>query len=250
MNGKLEVGGKGQPVWSYWSPIRCLPRWQIGERSPDMGDTGEIKYLGQTKTSTTTLWLAEGSVRARGRKPRRQVTWPSRLGVVRGGSYPFTENRIKAKETQRTNIPGWLKRNRRWRGQRNKNPKLYIGTWNIKTLLKPGKMQELAEELGKTQLEIVAIQEIRWSGSGVIKKKYFSLYYSGTKEQVGLAGTGFIIMGRTINSVIGFEAINERFCKIRLKGKYNNVTLVNIYMPQLQTKQILKKRIFMNNFNW
>ena len=70
-------------------------------------------------------------------------------------------------------------------------------------------MKELAEELGKTQLEIVAIQEIRWSGSGVIKKKYFSLYYSGTKGQVGLAGTGFIIMGRTINSVIGFEAIND-----------------------------------------
>jgi len=92
-------------------------------------------------------------------------------------------------------------------------------------------MQELAEELGKTRLEIVAIQEIRWSGSGVIKKKDFSLYYSGTKEQVGQAGTGFIIMGRTINSVIGFEAINERLCKIRLKGKYNNVTLVNIYAP-------------------
>jgi len=24
------------PVWSYWSPIGCLPRWRIGERSPDM----------------------------------------------------------------------------------------------------------------------------------------------------------------------------------------------------------------------
>jgi len=92
-------------------------------------------------------------------------------------------------------------------------------------------MQELAEELGKTRLEIVAIQEIRWSRSGVIKKNDFSLYYIGTKEQVGQAGTGFIIMGRTINSVIGFEAINERLCKIRLKGKYNNVTLVNIYAP-------------------
>jgi hypothetical protein len=92
-------------------------------------------------------------------------------------------------------------------------------------------MQELAEELGKTRLEIVAVQEIRWSGNGVIKKKDISLYYSGTKEQVGQAGTGFIIMGRTINSVIGFKAINERLCKIRLKGKYNNVTLVNIYAP-------------------
>jgi hypothetical protein len=65
----------------------------------------------------------------------------------------------------------------------------------------------------------VALQEIRWSGNGVIKKKDFSLYYSGTKEQLGQAGTGFILMGTIMNNVIGFEAINERICKIRIKGK-------------------------------
>jgi exonuclease III len=132
-----------------------------------------------------------------------------------------------AKESQRTKY-GRLKRNRQWRGQRNKNPKLCIGSWNIKTLLKPGKMQELAEELAKTRLEIVVLQEIRWSGKGVIKKEDFSLYYSGTKEQLGQAGTGFILMESIMNIVIGFEAINERMCNIRIKGKYNNVSLVNM----------------------
>jgi exonuclease III len=51
--------------------------------------------------------------------------------------------------------------------------KFCIGTWNVKTLLKPGKMQELAEELAKTQLEIAAIQETRWSRTRLIKKKIF-----------------------------------------------------------------------------
>jgi len=43
--------------------------------------------------------------------------------------------------------------------------KLHIGTWNVKTLLKPGKMQELAEELAKTQLGIAGSQgrsKYRW----------------------------------------------------------------------------------------
>jgi len=31
-------------------------------------------------------------------------------------------------------------------------------------------MQELAEQISKTQLEILAIQEIGWSGTGLIKK--------------------------------------------------------------------------------
>jgi hypothetical protein len=50
-----------------------------------------------------------------------------------------------------------------------------MGTWNVKTLLKPGKMQELAEELAKTQLEIVAIQETRWPGTGHIKKRLLNI---------------------------------------------------------------------------
>ncbi|KAG8332259.1 hypothetical protein J6590_024453 [Homalodisca vitripennis] len=33
------------------SPIGRLPRWRIGERSPDMVGTREIKYPGWTKTS-------------------------------------------------------------------------------------------------------------------------------------------------------------------------------------------------------
>jgi hypothetical protein len=35
-----------------------------------------------------------------------------------------------------------------------KNSQQRNGIWNVKTLLKPGKMQELAKELVKTQLEI------------------------------------------------------------------------------------------------
>jgi hypothetical protein len=37
-------------------------------------------------------------------------------------------------------------------------------------------MQELAGQRSKAQLEILAIQEIRWSGTGLIKKQNYSLY--------------------------------------------------------------------------
>jgi hypothetical protein len=36
---------------------------------------------------------------------------------------------------------------------------------------KTWKMQELAEEIAKTQIEILAIQEVRWPGKGQINKK-------------------------------------------------------------------------------
>jgi hypothetical protein len=60
------------------------------------------------------------------------------------------------------------------------------------TLPKPGKLQGLAEEIAKTQLKIVVLQEIRWPGRGQINKKDDILYYSGFKVKTGQAGTGFL----------------------------------------------------------
>jgi exo-beta-1,3-glucanase (GH17 family) len=39
------------------------------------------------------------------------------------------------------------------------------------TLLKPGKMLEQVEEIAKTQIEILALQEVGWPGKGHINKK-------------------------------------------------------------------------------
>jgi len=41
----------------------------MGECSPDMAGTGEIKYPGQTKTSTAALQFDIGLSRAREREP-------------------------------------------------------------------------------------------------------------------------------------------------------------------------------------
>jgi len=69
------------------------------------------------------------------------------------------------------------------------------------------------------------------AGGWIIWKKYFSLYSSGTKDQIQQADTGFILLGGIIDNIIGFEAINERLCKIRIKSKYDNLTLINMYAP-------------------
>ena len=71
--------------------------------------------------------------------------------------------------------------------------------------------------MAKTRLEIVSIQEIRRSGKGLIKETDFSLYYSGTEDQIGQAAAGFILIGGITNNVIGFEAVNERLCKVIIK---------------------------------
>jgi len=73
------------------------------------------------------------------------------------------------------------------------------------TLLKPGKVQELAEEIPKTQIKVLAIQEVRWPGKGQINKKDYLFYYSGTKEKLGQAGTGFLLMKKMRKYIISYE---------------------------------------------
>jgi len=50
------------------------------------------------------------------------------------------------------------------------------GTWNVMTLLKQDKMQELAEQKVNTQSEAHAIQETRGNGNGLIEINNCSLY--------------------------------------------------------------------------
>ncbi|PSN45867.1 hypothetical protein C0J52_19674 [Blattella germanica] len=119
-----------------------------------------------------------------------------------------------------------------------------IGTWNVKTLLKPGKLQELKEQLDKTTLDVVAVQETRWSNTEIIKKKDFTFYYGGPKTRTGQAGTGFFIRTKVMNYVIGFETYNERISKLRIKGKYNNVTLINVYAPTEEYQDNIKEQFY------
>jgi hypothetical protein len=62
------------------------------------------------------------------------------------------------------------------------------------TILKPGKMHEIVDQMLKTQLQIVALQEIRWKESGKIKKKNeYSLYYSCAQQITRQLDTGFMV---------------------------------------------------------
>ena len=81
-------------------------------------------------------------------------------------------------------------------------------------------MKEIMEELGKDGVDVVPVQEIRWQGQGKIDKKDFSLFYSGPKERTRRYGTGFIVSAKIRKSLLAFEPLTDRLCKLRLRGKF------------------------------
>ena len=70
------------------------------------------------------------------------------------------------------------------------------------------------------------------------------MYYSGTNEKTGQAGTGFLLMKKIQKCIINFELHNERLCKLRIKGKYNNITLINAYAPTEDKTEETKEQFY------
>jgi exonuclease III len=118
----------------------------------------------------------------------------------------------------------------RWR-QKTGITDLKFGTWNVQTMLQPGKMMEIGDEVLKLGIDLVALQEIRWQGHGEINKKNFTVIYSGPENRTGQNGTGFIISRKIKENILEYKPINDRLCRIRIKGKFRNLTIISAYAP-------------------
>jgi hypothetical protein len=99
------------------------------------------------------------------------------------------------------------------------------------------------EEIGQARVGIVAVQEIRWHGQGRIDKKDFSLFYSGPKERTGRYWTGFILNAE-MKSFRSFEPLSDRLCKLRLRGKFRNITLILTYGPTEDSPDAIKDEFY------
>jgi hypothetical protein len=61
-----------------------------------------------------------------------------------------------------------------------------MAIWNVRTMLLPGKMQEISKEIMKYKIDIIALQELRWQGQGTIDRPdYCEIYKSSKDKMVG-----------------------------------------------------------------
>lgn len=71
-------------------------------------------------------------------------------------------------------------------------------------------MVEVAEEIFKFSIDVVALQGIRWSEHGkLVKKKDFSILYNVATKS-GQRETGFLLTKRLRRGLLAFESINDR----------------------------------------
>jgi len=64
-----------------------------------------------------------------------------------------------------------------------------IANWNMCRLYRPGAMNELVKEMDKYEVDICALQEIRWPQKGTMIKQNYMILYCGHKSDKHEFGT-------------------------------------------------------------
>lgn len=108
-----------------------------------------------------------------------------------------------------------------------------VGTWNVRTLLQPSKMENLCKEFVKYNLLFLGLCETRWSDVGEFNapeglKFLYSGKPSGGKRE---GGVGFLLSKSAYGALIDWKAHSDRIISIRLRTRVRNITIIQCYAP-------------------
>ena len=104
-----------------------------------------------------------------------------------------------------------------------------IGTWNVRTLHKEGKIDNLQQEMEEMNVDIMGIGETRWTGTGKLQQdKYTFIYSGGEKHEYGV---GIMMKNAIAKSLIGHWPVSNRCLLLKLNAAPFNINIVQIYAP-------------------
>ena len=113
------------------------------------------------------------------------------------------------------------------------NPKksCRFGCMNVRTMNRVGSAALVEEEVRRYKLEIAGLSEVRWHGKGKTIIGETTFIYSGVEDGIHEKGVT-IALGREATKMLeSYNCVNERVVTARLKGKYVNLTVIQVYAP-------------------
>jgi exonuclease III len=84
-----------------------------------------------------------------------------------------------------------------------------FGTWNVRSMYRPGSLRVVGDEISKYKIDLVGVQEVRWDGGGTERASEYIFFYGNGNENHEL-GTGTFIHKRIISAVKKVEFISDR----------------------------------------
>jgi exonuclease III len=118
-----------------------------------------------------------------------------------------------------------------------------FGTWNVRSLYRPGSLKTVARELGKYKLDLVSVQEVRWDKGGTERAEDHTFFYGAGNEDYQL-GTSFFVHKRIISAVRRVEFVSDRMSYNILRGRWCNIIVINVHATCEDTSDDIKDNFY------
>ena len=90
--------------------------------------------------------------------------------------------------------------------------------------------------MGRVDIDILAISELKWTGMGKFNSDYHYLYYCG-QESLRRNGVTLIANKWVQNVVLGCNLKNDRIISVHFQGKPFNITVIQVYAPTADAEE-------------
>jgi len=77
-------------------------------------------------------------------------------------------------------------------------------------------------------MKVVAIQEIRWQGTGSLDMNNHTIFY-GEFDDLQQFGTGFIVHKSIVPNIMEFKTFKPRISLLTIKAYWSNLTIISVH---------------------
>ena len=93
-----------------------------------------------------------------------------------------------------------------------------------------GKLEVFKQEMARVNVDILRINELKWTGMGEFNSDDHYIYYCG-QESLRRNGVANIVNKRVQNAVLGCNLKNYRMISVCYQGKPFSITVIQVYAP-------------------
>ena len=106
-----------------------------------------------------------------------------------------------------------------------------------------GKLEVVKQEMARVNVNILGINELKWTGMGEFNLDDHYIYYCG-QESLRRNGIAIMVNKRVQNAVLGCNLKNNRMISVRFQGKPFNITVIQVYAPTSNAEEAEVERFY------
>ena len=99
-----------------------------------------------------------------------------------------------------------------------------------------GKLEVIKQEMARINIDILEINELKWTRMGEFNSDDHCIYYCG-QESLRRNRVALTVNKRVQNAVLGCNFKNNRMISVHFQGKPFNITVIQVYAPTTNAEE-------------